>query len=123
EEWKSSVESDHSFLDSTDRLEAIGFQLREALPSVRLVPIDRLRTATERRMQWRHLVFPWQLIQVGGFSGKRNPAQMEKKCPSAWHTLVREENVVEVDVEINSLQRSSWLGLHFSRSQALEFID
>ncbi|KAF4689720.1 hypothetical protein FOZ60_001238 [Perkinsus olseni] len=122
EEWKSSVESDHSFLDSTDRLEAIGFQLREALPSVRLVPIDRLRTATERRMQWRHLVFPWQLIQVGGFSGKRNPAQMEKKCPSAWHTLVREENVVEVDVEINSLQRSSWPGLHFSRSQALEFI-
>ncbi|KAF4662148.1 hypothetical protein FOL46_005423 [Perkinsus olseni] len=119
EEWKSSVESDHSFLDSSDRLEAIGFQLREALPSVRLVPIDRLRTATERRMQWRHLVFPWQLIQVGGFSGKRNPAQMEKKEGMGVElsyifaellgdehrssVRVREENVVEVDVEINSL--------------------
>ncbi|KAF4705914.1 hypothetical protein FOZ62_015952 [Perkinsus olseni] len=122
EEWKSSVESDHSFLDSTDRLEAIGFQLREALPSVRLVPIDRLRTATERRMQWRHLVFPWQLIQVGGFSGKRNPAQMEKKCPSAWHTLYTErERIFAQRAHLDSI-RSRWLSSRNAAGEDVEIL-
>ncbi|KAF4665963.1 hypothetical protein FOL47_004333 [Perkinsus chesapeaki] len=107
-EWKSKGEVP-TFLEASDRLEAIGFQLRDSLPNVRLLPVDRLRVATERRMQWRHLVFPWQLIQVGGFSGKRNPAQMEKKCPSAWLTLYTErERIFAQRAHLDSI-RSRWM--------------
>lgn len=33
DEWRSRPDREPTFLDSSDRLEAIGFQLREALPS------------------------------------------------------------------------------------------